>query len=142
MQRDFTEDERAAGSRREICVRCWYRLWQVRRGQRLPNKCFGENERGIWLTPERKNHYDETSQTQFSPSIYELYNGAELLQSESMDFQTHLYRYGEMEAYLIERLNPELNKKKEPLHLLENLSSVLIQNFSEENAFMKDFFVW
>lgn len=27
----------------------------------------------------------------------------------------------EMEAYLIERLNPELNKKKEPLHLLENL---------------------
>ena len=47
----------------------------------------------------------------------------------------------EMEAYLIERLNPELNKKKEPLHLLENLSSVLIQNFSEENAFMKDFFV-
>ena len=89
-----------------------------------------------------KNHYDEKAQTQFSPSIYELYNGAELLQSESMDFQTHLYRYGEMEAYLIERLNPELNKKKEPLHLLENLSSVLIQNFSEENAFMKDFFVW
>ena len=25
--------------------------------------------------------------------------------------------------------------------MLENLSSVLIQNFSEENAFMKDFFL-
>ena len=46
-----------------------------------------------------------------------------------------------MEAYLIERLNPELNKKKEPLHLLENMSGVMIQNFSEESAFMKDFFV-
>lgn len=40
------------------------------------------------------------SQTQFSPSIYELYHGAELLQSETMDFQTHLYRYGEMDEYL------------------------------------------
>ena len=46
-----------------------------------------------------------------------------------------------MEAYLIERLNPELNKKKEPLHLLENMSGVMIQNFSEESAFMKDFLV-
>ena len=27
------------------------------------------------------------------------------------------YLTSEMEAYLIERLNPELNKKKEPLHL-------------------------
>ena len=34
------------------------------------------------------------------PSIYELYQGAELLQSETMDFQTHLYRYGEMDEYL------------------------------------------
>lgn len=47
-----------------------------------------------------ENHYDEKSQTQFSPSIYELYHGAELLQSETMDFQTHLYRYGEMDQYL------------------------------------------
>ena len=100
-----------------------------------------KTKEGFDLLLKGKNHYDETSQTQFSPSIYELYNGAELLQSESMDFQTHLYRYGEMEAYLIERLNPELNKKKEPLHLLENMSGVMIQNFSEESAFMKDFLV-
>ena len=46
-----------------------------------------------------------------------------------------------MEAYLIDRLNPELNKKKEPLYLLEKLSGVMIQNFSEESAFMKDRFV-
>lgn len=32
----------------------------------------------------------------------ELYNGAELLQSEPMDFQTHLYKFGEMEPYLKE----------------------------------------
>lgn len=54
------------------------------------------------LILKEKSHYDEKSQTQFSPSIYELYNGAELLQRENMDFQTHLYRYGEMEEYLKE----------------------------------------
>ena len=47
----------------------------------------------------------------------------------------------EMEAYLIERLNPELNKKKEPLHLLENMSGVMIQNFSDECTFMRNCFV-
>lgn len=49
-----------------------------------------------------KNYYDEKSQTQFSPSIYELYNGKELLQREPMNFQTHLYQFGEMELYLRE----------------------------------------
>ena len=49
-----------------------------------------------------KNYYDEETQTQFSPAIYELYNGTELLQSEPMDFQTHLYKFGEMEHYLKE----------------------------------------
>lgn len=47
-----------------------------------------------------KNYYDEKDHTQFSPSIYELYNGSELLQQEVMDFQTHLYELGEMERYL------------------------------------------
>lgn len=54
------------------------------------------------LILKSKNYYDEQSQTQFSPSIYELHNGTELLQSEPMDFQTHLYRFGEMEQYLRE----------------------------------------
>lgn len=38
--------------------------------------------------------------TQFSPGIYELYKGAELLQQEIMDFQTHLYELGELEQHL------------------------------------------
>ena len=77
-----------------------------------------KTKEGFDLLLKGKNHYDETSQTQFSPSIYELYNGAELLQSESMDFQTHLYRYGEMEAYLREcgfkSISTYSNYKKEP----------------------------
>ena len=59
-----------------------------------------KTKEGYDLILKGKNHYDEKSQTQFSPSIYELYRGAELLQSETMDFQTHLYRHGEMDEYL------------------------------------------
>lgn len=61
-----------------------------------------KTKEGFDLILKGKNHYDEKSQTQYSPSVYELYNDAELLQSEEMDFQTHLYRYGEMEEYLRE----------------------------------------
>ena len=61
-----------------------------------------KTKEGFDLLLKGKNHYDGVSQTQFSPSIYELYNGTELLQSERMDFQTHLYRYGKMEIYLSE----------------------------------------
>ncbi len=57
---------------------------------------------GLDIVLKNKNYYDEKSQTQFSPSIYELYNKTELLQSEFMDFQTHLYNFGEMEEYLKE----------------------------------------
>lgn len=61
-----------------------------------------KTKEGLDLVLKGKNYYDEKSQTQFSPSIYELYNGAELLQSEPMDFQIHLYKLGEMEQYLRE----------------------------------------
>lgn len=74
------------------------------------NRCDDDNEyktsvtvktkEGYDLILKSKKRYDEQSQTQFSPSIYELHNGTELLQSEPMDFQTHLYRFGEMEQYL------------------------------------------
>lgn len=47
-----------------------------------------------------KNHYDPATQTQYSPGFYELYAGDDLLEREFMDFQTHLYRFGEMEAIL------------------------------------------
>lgn len=58
--------------------------------------------KGLDLILKNRNHYDESSQTQFSPGIYELYDGSRLLQSEPMDFRTHLYRFGEMEQYLSE----------------------------------------
>ena len=57
---------------------------------------------GFDLILKGKNHYDEQSRTQFSPSIYELYQGPKLLQRELMDFQTHLYEFGEMEQHLAE----------------------------------------
>lgn len=61
-----------------------------------------KTKEGFHLVLKSKDYYEEESQTQFSPSIYELYNKAELLQSEPMDFQLHLYRFGEMEEYLRE----------------------------------------
>lgn len=62
-----------------------------------------KTKEGFELILKSKNYYDEESQTQFSPGIYELYNDRkELLQRENMDFQTHLYKLGEMEQYLKE----------------------------------------
>jgi len=61
-----------------------------------------KTKEGFDLILKTKNHYEEESRTQFSPGIYELYNGKELLQREFMDFQTHLYVLGEMENYLRE----------------------------------------
>lgn len=52
------------------------------------------------LVLKSKSRYDETSHTQFAPALYELYNGEELLQREKMDFQTHLYEFGEMKTIL------------------------------------------
>lgn len=54
------------------------------------------------LILKSKNYYDEHSQTQFMPGIYELYWDGKLLGQEWMDFQTHLYKAGEMEQYLSE----------------------------------------
>lgn len=55
---------------------------------------------GFDLVLKSKNYYDERTCTQFSPGIYELYDGTRLLQQEEMDFQTHLYKLGEMEQHL------------------------------------------
>ena len=57
---------------------------------------------GEKLSLSSKNYYDEATHTQFGPAIYELYRGEKLLQREEMDFQTHLYELGEMEAILNE----------------------------------------
>ena len=55
---------------------------------------------GESLVLKTRYSYDAASQTQFSPGLYELYRNGELLQTERMDFQTHLYRLGEMERLL------------------------------------------
>ncbi len=59
-----------------------------------------KTKEGFDLVLKGKNQYDEATHTQYSPSIYELYDGTRLLQQESMDFQTHLYELGELEPYL------------------------------------------
>lgn len=61
-----------------------------------------KTKKGFDLVLKSRNYYDARSQTQFSPGIYELYDGEKLLQSEPMDFRTHLYKFGEMEKYLKE----------------------------------------
>lgn len=61
-----------------------------------------ETKEGYQLVLKSKSYYEEATHTQFSPSLYELYNGEELLQQEEMDFQIHLYELGEMEANLKE----------------------------------------
>ena len=78
----------------------------------IKNRCLDDSDYKVGIsvmTKEKcklvlktKNYYDEISQTQFSPGIYELYNDAKLLQREKMDFQTHLYELGEMEKILEE----------------------------------------
>lgn len=61
-----------------------------------------ETKDGYKLILKTKNHYDAQSQTQYSSGFYELYDKDMLIQSERMDFQTHLYKFGEMEQYLRE----------------------------------------
>ncbi|CAM2949470.1 class I SAM-dependent methyltransferase [Helicobacter burdigaliensis] len=73
---------------------------------KLPNdNAYKENvcvktKEGFSLHLKSKNFYEELTQTQFSPGIYELYDGDKLLKTESMDFVIHLYKIGEMEQYL------------------------------------------
>lgn len=57
---------------------------------------------GFDLVLKTKNYFDVQQQIQFSPGIYELYDRDKLLKSEHMDFQTHLYKFGEMDNYLRE----------------------------------------
>lgn len=78
----------------------------------LASRCGDDNDyqttasvktpEGFDLILKSKNYYDKHSQTQFMPGIYELYRDGTLLGQERMDFQTHLYKAGEMEQYLSE----------------------------------------
>ena len=87
----------------------------------IANRCIDDTEYipsvtvpfedGTALTLKTKNYYEEQSQTQFSPGIYELCRNDELLSQEFMDFQTHLYTFGEMEGYLKSKLTLPFKKK-------------------------------
>lgn len=46
------------------------------------------------------DRYDAKTQTQYSPGRYELYRDGEPAESEWMDFQIRLYRFGELEQRL------------------------------------------
>lgn len=61
-----------------------------------------KTKEGFDLILKSKNYYDEKNQTQFLPGIYELYQETTLLKKETMDFQIHLYKFGEMEQALKE----------------------------------------
>ena len=55
---------------------------------------------GLEIALWSKNRYDAQTQTQYSPGRYVLSRAGEELRREEMDFQTHLYRMGEMDALL------------------------------------------
>ena len=59
-------------------------------------------EDGKLLRMRMGARYEPATQVQCYPSIYELWQGEELLHSEPMDFQTKLYRLGELDALLAE----------------------------------------
>lgn len=73
---------------------------------RLPDDgCYKETASvqtpdGLRLKLIAQNTYDPASRTQFSPGVYQLFDGKTLLRREEMDFQTHLYAPGEMEGCL------------------------------------------
>lgn len=55
---------------------------------------------GKTLLLKMGQRYDAESRIQYYPSVYELWDGQELLQSQTMDFQTRLYRLGELDEEL------------------------------------------
>ena len=62
--------------------------------------CSRTTPEGQLLKLKMNYRYDGQTQIQHSPSIYELWDGEKLLQSEQMDFQTRLYQLGELDRLL------------------------------------------
>lgn len=59
-----------------------------------------KTDEGYRLALKLKNYYDKENKIQFSPSLYELYDGEKLLQTEEMDFQIRLYDFGELDQQI------------------------------------------
>lgn len=78
----------------------------------VANRCPDSDEYTVGVKVKTKENYDlvlkskslyeESTHTQFGPSLYELYDGDKMLRQEAMDFQTHLYEIGELEPVLKE----------------------------------------
>lgn len=64
------------------------------------NSISVKTKEGFELLLKEKHYYNKETHIQYSPGIYELYDGVKLLKRESMDFQTRLYELGEMEHEL------------------------------------------
>lgn len=62
--------------------------------------CSRTTPEGQLLKLKMNYRYDGQTQIQYSPSIYERWDGEKLLQSEQMDFQTRLYQLGELDGLL------------------------------------------
>ena len=109
MQKNFEKIKRNADTKRHLLKKDGRFIFAV---DTIADKCPNNSDyktsisvktkEGYELILKGKNYYDEKTHTQYSPSIYELYDGAKLLQQEKMDFQTHLYELGEIEPYLRE----------------------------------------
>lgn len=52
------------------------------------------------LTLKTKNRFDARTNTQYSPGIYELLEDGRSIKVEYMDFQTHLFSFGELDEVL------------------------------------------
>lgn len=59
-----------------------------------------KTKEGFLLKLKMCERYDAANQIQYYPSVYELWDGEQLLQNEQMDFQTRLYRLGDLDELL------------------------------------------
>lgn len=53
------------------------------------------------LVLKTKNYYDKHKKILLSPSLYELYDGVNLLRKEEMDFRIKLYDFGELDELIL-----------------------------------------
>lgn len=63
-------------------------------------RCKGKTSEGYDLVLKTKQHYCSETSVLHMPNLYELYDGSELLQSETMDFQIRLYENTEIDSKL------------------------------------------
>lgn len=63
--------------------------------------CSVKTDKGYKLILKSKNYFKEDSKVLYNPSIYELYEGDKLIQSEEMDFRIRLYDIGQLDKLIL-----------------------------------------